>query len=84
MEGKEIINLYDGSRLGVLGNAELLFDPETGYIEALILPSSNRFLNFSINREEISIPWNSIHRIGTDMMLVELRVDGKRIKSWQD
>ncbi len=84
LEGKEIINLYDGSRLGILGNAELLFDPGTGYIEALILPASNRFLNLSINKEEISIPWNSIHKIGTDMMLVDLKVEGCRNRNWQD
>ena len=84
LEGKEIINLYDGSRLGILGNAELLFDPGTGYIEALILPASNRFLNLSINNEEISIPWNSIHKIATDMMLVDLKVEGCRNRNWQD
>jgi len=73
LEGKEIINLYDGSRLGVLGNAELMFNPDTGSIEALVLPGAHRFFNLGQSKEEITIPWTSIHKIGTDMMLVDLR-----------
>jgi len=73
LEGKEIINLYDGSRLGVLGNAELLFDPDTGYIKGLVFPGSHRFFSFGQNKEEITIPWSSIHKVGADMMLVDLR-----------
>ena len=73
LEGKEIINLYDGSRLGVLGNAELVFNPDTGYIEALVLPGSFKIFSFGQNKEGITIPWTAIHKIGTDMMLVDLR-----------
>lgn len=73
LEGKEIINLYDGSRLGVLGNAELLFDPDTGYIRSLVFPGSHRLFKFGQSKEEFIIPWSSIHKIGADMMLVDLR-----------
>ena len=72
LEGKEIINLYDGSRLGVLGNAELFVDPENGDIKALILPTLHRLFKFQ-SGEEITIPWESIRKIGSDMMLVELQ-----------
>ncbi|UNC91849.1 YlmC/YmxH family sporulation protein [Candidatus Contubernalis alkaliaceticus] len=71
LEGKEIINLYDGTRLGTLGNAEVVFEPETGIIKALLLPGFQGFLKFQ-NKEDITIPWESIRKVGTDMMLVDL------------
>ncbi|MBX6378763.1 MAG: YlmC/YmxH family sporulation protein, partial [Clostridia bacterium] len=37
LAGKEIINLHDGARLGRLGEADLLLDPETGTIESLLV-----------------------------------------------
>lgn len=73
LEGKEIINIYDGSRLGVLGNAELFFDPETGDIQSLVIPVSGRLFKLSQQKEEITISWQSVSKIGSDMMLVDVR-----------
>ena len=36
---KEIIDLTKGSRHGALGDAEILFDPQTGLIKALMVPN---------------------------------------------
>ena len=80
LEGKEIINLYDGTRMGTLGNAELLFDPESGNIKALLLPGFQGFLKIQ-NKEEITIPWEAIRKVGTDMMLVDLRPQRARARN---
>ncbi len=80
LEGKEIINLYDGTRLGTLGNAEVLFDPDTGTIKALLLPGFQGFLKFQ-NKDDITIPWESISKVGADMMLVDLHPQKVRTRN---
>ncbi|MGQ9513085.1 PRC-barrel domain-containing protein, partial [Thermodesulfitimonas sp.] len=32
--GKEIVNLYDGARLGVVGESDLTIDAETGQVHS--------------------------------------------------
>ena len=36
--GKEVINLGNGSRIGIINECELSFDEQSGKINALILP----------------------------------------------
>jgi YlmC/YmxH family sporulation protein len=69
--GKEIIDLNNGERLGVVGNSDLVIDPETGDILSIILPASS-FLSFGKKREEIVIPWKAIRKIGPEMIIVEI------------
>lgn len=69
--GKEIIDLNDGERLGVVGQTDLIVHPDTGQIDSMILPSSSRMLGFGKNREEIIIPWKSIRKIGPEMIIIE-------------
>jgi sporulation protein YlmC with PRC-barrel domain len=35
--GKEIVNIYNGARLGIVGESDLAFDLETGVHPATIL-----------------------------------------------
>lgn len=76
--GKEIIDLEDGERLGVIGHTDLVIDPETGEIEAIILPKGS-FLNFNKQKEEILISWSSIRKIGPEMIIVEKK---KHLRSY--
>ncbi len=43
LTGKNIVNIYDGVRLGVIYEPNLSFDPETGRIEQLYLGGRNGF-----------------------------------------
>ena len=36
--GKRIINIYDGEIMGLVGDSDLVVNPETGAIEGIILP----------------------------------------------
>lgn len=70
--GKEVINLGDGARLGVIDECELTVDSGTGRIQALVLPGrSGIFSMFGDNRAS-TIPWRSIKRIGDDVIIVDL------------
>ncbi|MDI6602363.1 MAG: YlmC/YmxH family sporulation protein [Thermoanaerobacteraceae bacterium] len=74
--GKELVNLNDGSRLGLIEDADLLIDEETGKIDSFII-YENRLLFFIRNdRNGYKIPWDAIRKIGNDMVIVEM--DNKR------
>lgn len=70
--GKEIVNLNDGGRLGIIADSDIIIDEKTGKIISLLIP--DRRIQFKLfgEREEIEIPWSSIRKIGNDMIIVEL------------
>lgn len=78
MGGKEIVNLCDGSRLGVIAESDLLINVKTGKITALLIPDERNFLNFFSNNSYFEIPWEAIKKIGNDMIILELENDKKR------
>lgn len=70
--GKEIINIFDGMRLGTIANSDLVIDPETGEIESIILPKRQGFLNFWMERGEMVVPWETVKKIGNEVIIVDL------------
>ena len=40
--GKEIVNLYDGERLGVIGGSDLVIDEDSGSIVFLLIPRKKK------------------------------------------
>lgn len=68
--GKEIIDLNNGERIGIIGHTDLLIDPESGEIEGIILPRGS-FFGLGKQKEEIYIHWRSIRKIGPEMVIVE-------------
>ncbi|MDR5658211.1 YlmC/YmxH family sporulation protein [Serpentinicella sp. ANB-PHB4] len=76
--GKEIVNLNDGSRLGIVAESDLLIDEKTGRIISLLIPDRKSLLNFFSNNSAMEIPWESVKRIGTDMIIIELEDDNKK------
>lgn len=70
--GKEIVNLNDGGRLGVIADSDLVIDEKSGKIISLLVPDNRaQFMLFG-DKKEIEIPWNSIRKIGNDMIIIEL------------
>ncbi|SDK47394.1 YlmC/YmxH family sporulation protein [Natronincola ferrireducens] len=76
--GKEIVNLCDGSRLGVIAESDLLIDEKTGKIIALLIPDERNFFNIFSNNSLLEIPWQAVKKIGNDMIIIELEDDKKR------
>lgn len=70
MSDKEIINVSEGKRLGILGQTDLEINEENGQIEAFIIPSYKWF-GLVKEGEETKINWNSIRKIGEDMIMID-------------
>ena len=64
---KEIINIYNGKRIGVIVDAIV---EQNGQIQKLIL-EEKRGRKFS--KEEYEIYWNQIVKIGDDIILIDTR-----------
>ncbi|QGG48232.1 Sporulation YlmC/YmxH family protein [Heliorestis convoluta] len=70
--GKEIVNITSGARLGTVGDSDLVIDEVTGEIDAIILPARNSLVGFWTDRQHLLIPWDSIVKIGAEVVIVEL------------
>lgn len=66
---KEVINLSDGARLGYIFDAEI--NKETGKIESFIIPRQGKVLGIFGKDNEFIIPWESIKKIGDDIVLID-------------
>ncbi|RJX21577.1 MAG: YlmC/YmxH family sporulation protein [Ammonifex sp.] len=70
---REVINVIDGRRLGLIKDIDI--DTDNGKIQALVLPGPSRILGFFGKEEELIIPWENIVRIGMDVVLVEAHAE---------
>lgn len=66
---REVINVRDGTRYGFVCDA--IVDYSSGRICAIVIPGTARLLGLIGRREDIIIPWESITRIGDDIILVD-------------
>ncbi|NLO96605.1 MAG: YlmC/YmxH family sporulation protein [Peptococcaceae bacterium] len=76
ISGKEIINLHDGAKLGLVGDSDIKINAN-GKIEALIISSRSvysRFFNRGSEREldTVVIPWKAIKKIGNEVIIVDI------------
>jgi YlmC/YmxH family sporulation protein len=81
--GKKIINIYDGDILGTAGESDLLVDPITGEIAEIILPpgrGAGFFSGAASGRRQLSIPWEAVKKIGSEIIVVDIDEDGKYIR----
>ena len=67
LQHKEIVNIVDGKRIGII--IDVIVD-EKGNINSLVL-EDRRGRKFS--REEYTIMWNQIVKIGDDIILIDTR-----------
>lgn len=70
--GKEIINLNNGQRLGIIADSDIVVDKKTGKIITLLMPERKFQFRMFGEGTAIEIPWNTIRKIGNDMIIVEL------------
>lgn len=74
ISGKEIVDYVKGERLGVLGQTDLVIDETTGKIEAFIVPTMKWF-GFGKKDSEVTVKWEQIKKIGTDMIIIDMDGD---------
>lgn len=70
LKEKEVINCKDCKRLGFVADIE--FDPCTGKITAIIVPSPGKFFSCFGACTEYYIRFANIVRIGPDIVLVDI------------
>ena len=80
LTGKNIVNLYDGTRLGVIYEPNLSFDADTGSIEMLYLGGRNGFTGMWSEKNSLQIPWNSVQKVGQEVVIVDLGHTPMRFK----
>lgn len=80
LAGKNIVNIYDGVRLGVIYEPNLTFSPETGKLELLLVGNKSSLHNIWGDRSHIEIPWESVHKIGQEVVIVNLGQSSTKIK----
>ncbi|PTX58634.1 YlmC/YmxH family sporulation protein [Melghirimyces profundicolus] len=66
---KELIDVGGGERIGSVGQADLLIDPETGEIRSMLLPVGSSW--FGKRQEVREVIWSHIKKIGPEMVIVE-------------
>ena len=74
--GKEIVNLSDGCRLGMIAESDLLIDEKTGKIKALLVPDMKSHFSIFADKDFVEIPWECVKKIGSDMIIIELDNNG--------
>lgn len=72
LRSRDVINILDGKKLGNISDIDL--DIDNGRVLGLVLPGHNRRFALFSRKEELSVPWNKIVRIGRDVILVEVPV----------
>lgn len=70
LRSREVINLQDGRRLGLISDLDL--DLRDGRIRAIVVPGSGKLFGFFGGERDYVIPWDKIIKIGVDTILVEL------------
>ncbi len=76
LQTKDVINIVDGRKLGSIGDLEI--DLETGMVHALVIPPEGKFFGLFTKGDEVVVNWEQIVKIGTDVVLVDLRQPGER------
>lgn len=67
---KEVINVNDGQRLGLIKDIEL--DLSRGKIRSIMVPGEKKFLKLFSAENDLIIDWEQIEKIGEDVILVDL------------
>ena len=69
--GKEIVNLFTGERLGVVGECDIIIDETDGSILALWKPRERGFLGLRKDKDVLEVPWRNVRKIGNDMIIID-------------
>lgn len=69
---KEVVNIYDGRRLGYVCDVDI--DLEKGTLNAIIIPGNGKIFGLFGGDEDYVIPWHCIKTIGDDIILVDFQL----------
>lgn len=72
MREKEVINIRDGAKIGLIYDFEI--DLQNGRVTAIVIPGPGKILGIFGKNNDLIVQWNDIIRIGTDAILVDIDV----------
>ncbi|MDO4539530.1 MAG: YlmC/YmxH family sporulation protein [Syntrophomonadaceae bacterium] len=81
LEGKEIVNIYDGVHMGTVGESDLNIDITSGEILSIVMPNRGNAINFWADRQKMVIPWEAIKKIGREVIVIDLDQSHMRLKN---
>ena len=70
LQNKDVVALEDGKKIGSIIDAAVDKD---GNITSLIVQKKRFFLNIFVRSDEVEIKWNEVNKIGTDVILVNIK-----------
>lgn len=70
---RDVVNVNDGRRLGMIKDLEL--DLDKGLVKAIIIPSTGGVWGKISRSRDFVIPWEKIVKIGVDTILVDYPQD---------
>ncbi|WP_290772805.1 YlmC/YmxH family sporulation protein [Anaerofustis sp.] len=73
LKDRIIVNINNGEKLGILGNCDLQIDEKEGKIEAVLIPQGKARTFFSGEIQYLTIPWESIVKIGMDTIMIDIK-----------
>jgi len=71
LRNKDVIDINTGEKLGNIIDIEV--NLEEGRVEGIVIPKETSFFRFFNKDIEIYLPWESIKKIGTDVILVDFK-----------
>ncbi|NLX90081.1 MAG: YlmC/YmxH family sporulation protein [Firmicutes bacterium] len=75
LRDRDVVNVNDGKRLGVINDLDI--DIENGKIKAIIVPGTGGFMGVLGRKQDLTIPWEKIVKIGVDTILVDYPLEPK-------
>ena len=70
LRAKEVVNVYNGKRLGNI--IDMVIDTRCARVLGVVVPNHNAKFSIFKSNSDIFIPYNSIVKIGKDVILVDL------------
>jgi YlmC/YmxH family sporulation protein len=69
LKQREVININDGKRLGIVYDVEI--DMEKGTVDALVIPGTGKLMGIFTRESDVVVSWENIKKIGIDVILIE-------------
>lgn len=66
---KEVIDIHSGNRMGYVCDAE--FDSAEGRLISIVTPGRAKLFGLLGREDDYILPWNTIVRMGEDIILVQ-------------
>ena len=70
LRAKEVVNIYNGKRLG--NTIDMIIDTSCARVLGIVVPNCNAKFSIFKSSSDVFIPYNSIVKIGKDVILVDL------------